>query len=112
MASASDSENALNAALSPREDSSPTVSGSLSSSKEDSLLGLNKKQVILENSLLTGGNTNCNPLENSEIRNASSSSQYFIVNERSNMPQNKYSAKIKQDDSPDSCSVLLDEEGK
>jgi hypothetical protein len=109
MASASDSENTLNAALSPRADASPTISNS---SKEDSLLGLNKNQVILENSLLTGGNTNLSPLENSEIRNASSSSQDFIVNERSNLPQNNYSAEIKQDDSPDSCSVALGDEGK
>lgn len=112
MASASDSENALNATLSPREDASPTISDSLSSSKEDSLLGLNKKQVILENSLLTDRNTNCSPLEKSEKRNASSSSQDFIVNERSNMPQNNYNLKIKQEDSPDSCSVVLDDEGK
>jgi hypothetical protein len=109
MASTSDSENALNAALSPREDASSTISDSLSSSKENSLRGLNTKQVIGENSLLTGGNTSCSTLENSEIRNASSSSQDFIVNYRSNMPQNNYSAKIKQDDSPDSCSVLEDE---
>lgn len=112
MANVSDSENALNAALSPRADASPTISDSLSSNKEDSLLGLNKKQVILENSLLAGGNANCSPLENSDIRNASSSSQDFIVNERSNIPQNNYNAKIKQDDSPDSCSVVLDDEGK
>ncbi|XP_023722994.1 traB domain-containing protein isoform X2 [Cryptotermes secundus] len=110
MANASDNENALNATLSPRENASPTISDSLSSSKEDSLLGLNKKQVILENSLLTGRNTNCSPLENSEVRNASSSSQDFIVNERSNMPQNNHSAKMRQDDSPDSCSVVLDDE--
>jgi hypothetical protein len=112
MASTSDSERALNAALPPIADTSPTVPDSLSSRKEDSLLGLNKKQVILENSLLAGGNTNVSPLENSEKQNVSSSSQEFIVNERSNMPQINCSPKIKQDDSPDSCSVVLGDEGK
>jgi hypothetical protein len=101
MASASDSEKALKAAVSPLADASQTVSDSLSSSKEDSLLGVNKKQVILENSLLAGGNINVSPLENSEMRNVSSSSQDFILKERSDMPQNNCSAKIKQDDSPD-----------
>jgi hypothetical protein len=109
MASTSDSEKPLNATLSPHADAWQKVSDSLSSTKEDSLLGLNKNQVILENSLLAGGNTNASPLDNSEMRNVSSSSQDFIMNERSDM---SYSAKIKQDDSPDSCSVALGDKGK
>jgi hypothetical protein len=76
-------------------------------SAEDSLIGLNQKQVILDNSLLSGGDSNLNPFQKSGTQSA----QDFIVNERSDMPQNNFSTKRKRDDSPDSCSFVQDDEG-
>lgn len=76
-------------------------------SAEDSLIGLNQKQVILDNSLLSGGDSNLNPFQKSGIQ----SSQAFILNERSDMPQNNCSTKRKRDDSPDSCSFIQVDEG-
>lgn len=93
-------------------ESSLTDSDALIISKDDSILGLNKKQVILENSLLSGGETNLNLLEKTGTHSAGDSSLDFIVNERSDMPQNNYSTKRKRADSPDSCCVNLDNEGK
>ncbi|XP_021916832.1 traB domain-containing protein isoform X2 [Zootermopsis nevadensis] len=91
-------------------ESSLTDSDALIISKDDSILGLNKKQVILENSHLSGGETNLNLLEKTGTHSAGDSSLDFIVNERSDMPQNNYSTKRKRADSPDSCCVNLDNE--
>jgi hypothetical protein len=87
-------------------------SDALINNKHYSVLGLNEKQVILEHSLLSGGDTNLNLLEKSGTQSASNSSQDFIVNERSNMPQSNYSTKRKRADSPDSCCITVDNEGK
>jgi hypothetical protein len=87
-------------------------SDALISGKDDSVLGLNKKQVILENSLLSSGDTNLSLLEKSESQCTGNSSQDFVANERSNMPQNYYSTKRKRADSRDSCCVTQDNEGK
>jgi hypothetical protein len=109
--STSDSENTLIVGVRSSGDSSPRISDALSSSKQDSLLGLNKKQVILQNSLLADGDTNLNPIEKSGTQSANSSSQDFIQNERSSMPLNDYSTKRKRDNSPDSCCIAVDDEG-
>jgi hypothetical protein len=101
-------DSTLNETLGSRTDSSPAVSDNLSISTEDSLIGLNQKQVILDNSLLTGRDSNLNPFQKSGTQ----STQDFIVNERSDMQQNNYSTKRKRDDSPDNSSVAPDEEGK
>lgn len=99
-------DSTLNETLGSRTDSSPAVSDNLSISTEDSLIGLNQKQVILDNSLLTGRDSNLNPFQKSGTQ----STQDFIVNERSDMQQNNYSTKRKRDDSPDNSSVAPDEE--
>jgi hypothetical protein len=112
MENSPDNETMLNAALRSSADSSSRILDGISGSKEDSLLGLHKKQVILENSFLTGGDTNLNPLEKSATQSASNISHGLIVNERSNMAQNSYNTKRKRDDSPDSSSIALDDEGK
>jgi hypothetical protein len=108
MADTSHSDSALNETLGSRTDCSSTVSDGLSMTAEDSLIGLNQKQVMLDNSLLSGGDSNLNPFQTSGTQ----SSQDFITNERSDMPQNNYSTKRKRDDSPDSCSFVQDDEGK
>jgi hypothetical protein len=108
MADTSRSDSTLNETLGSRTDSSPTVLDSLSISAEDSLIGLNQEQVILHNSLVTGRDSNLNPFQKSGTQ----STQDFIANERSDMPQNNYSTKRKRDDSPDSSSVAPDDEGK
>jgi hypothetical protein len=93
-------------------ESSLINSDALISGKDDSVLGLNKKKVILENSLLSGGDTNLSLLQKSGTQCSGNSSQHFVATERSNMPQNDYSTKRKRADSPDSCCVTLDNEGK
>lgn len=108
MADTSHSDNVLNETLGSRADCSSTVSDGLRMSAEDSLIGLNQKQVILDNSLLSGGDSNLNPFQTSGTQSA----QDFITNERSDMSQNNYSTKRKRDDSPDSCSFVQDDEGK
>jgi hypothetical protein len=108
MASTSHSDSTLNETLCSRTDSSSTISDSLSVNAENSLTGLNQKRVIMDNSFLSGGDSNLNPNQKSRTQ----STQDFIVNERSDVSQNNYSVKRKRDDSPDSCSVAPDDEGK
>jgi hypothetical protein len=108
MADTSQNDSTLNETLVSRTDCSSTVSDGLSMSAEDSLIGLNQKQVILDNSLLSGGDSNLNLLQKSGTQSA----QDFIVNERSDVPQNNYGTKRKRDDSPDSSSFVQDDEGK
>ena len=107
MADTSQSDSTLHETLGCRTDCSSTVSDGLSMSAEDSLIGLNQKQVILDNSLLSSGDSNLNPFQKSGTQSA----QDFIVNERSDMTQNNCSTKRKRDDSPDSCSIVQDDEG-
>lgn len=107
MADTSHSDSTLKETLGSRTDCSSTVSDGLSMSAEDSLIGLNQKQVILDNSLLSGGDSNLNPFQKSGTQSA----QDFLVNERSAMPLNNCSTKRKRDDSPDSCSFVQDDEG-
>ncbi|XP_069703231.1 traB domain-containing protein isoform X2 [Periplaneta americana] len=109
MASVSNSDTA-NASVLSTPDSSSKILDGLSTNKEASLLGFNKKQIILENSVLAGGDTNLNPVEKSVTQSAKNSSQDFIVNERTSMPENSCSGKRKRDESPESCSIILDEE--
>lgn len=110
MASVSDSDNTTNATILSTPDSSSRILDGLSTNKEDSLIGFNKKQVIIDNSILAGGDTNLNPVDKSVTQSDSNSSQDFIVNERTIMPENNSSSKRKRDESPESCSIILDDE--
>lgn len=77
MASISDSEIVPNS-------SSDTASG-VNYNKEDTLLGITNKKVILENSLLAGGDVNLDLIKNRKTGEdlANNSSQDFILNESS-----------------------------